>query len=120
MPNEDGEDEESPDNTVSFKIPLDPNDPDGIKRTLKVKKLKDTTAENVLTHIQEFNELKETLEMQDGAPSFNLFETLLHNNVRRDWRTKKQENIPESEDEIEDSDHFEATLMNFVKLYIDD
>ena len=44
-------------NTVSFKISLDLNDPDGIRTNVKAKKLKNTTANNVLTHVQEFGEL---------------------------------------------------------------
>ena len=39
MPNEDGKDKEIPDKIVSFKIPLDPNDPYWIKTILKANKL---------------------------------------------------------------------------------
>ena len=79
-----------------------------------------TTAENVLVHIQEFNELKETLGIGDGSSTFKLFESLLHSTVRRDWRSKKQENAPGDEADDENDDHFQATMIDFIKLYVDE
>ena len=119
VPDEDDLDDESK-NTVSFKVPLDPNDPDGIKSNVKAKKLTKTTAENVLAHEQEFEELKETLGVDDGPPTFRLFDSLLHSTLRRDWRTKKQENLPDDANDEENQDHFEATMLDFVKLYVDE
>ena len=91
IPDEDNLINDSKD-AVSFKIPLDPNDPNGIKPNVRAKKLKKTTAENVLVYMQEFGELKETLDVDDGPLTFNFFGYLLHSTVRRDWRAKKQEN----------------------------
>ena len=119
IPYEDDHYDESK-NTVSFKVPLDPDDPDGIKSNIKAKKLVKTTAENVLVHIQEFNELKETLGIDDGSPTFKLFESLLHSTVRRDWRSKKQENAPGDEADDENDDHFQATIIDFIKLYVEE
>ena len=65
---------------------------------------------NVLVHIQEFNELKETLGIDDGSPTFKLFESLLHSMVRRDWRSKKQENAPGDEADDENDDPFKQPL----------
>ena len=118
IPDEDDSDDSK--NTVSFKVPLDPDEPDGIKTNIKAKKLIKITAENVLTHVQEFGELKEALDVDDGPPKFKLFESLLHGTVRRDWRSKKTENTPVDEKDLENEDHFQATLLDFTKLYVDE
>ena len=70
--------------------------------------------------MQEFDELKETLDVDNGPPTFKLFESLLYNTVRRDWRAKKQENAPDDENDYENADHFDATTIDFVRLYVDE
>ena len=119
IPDEDGIDDETKD-TVSFKIPLDLNDSEGIKTNVRAKKLKKTTAEHILVHIQEFEELKETLGVDDGPPTFKLFESLLHSTLRRDWGAKKIENTPNDPEDEENEDHYTATMIDFIKLFVDE
>ena len=70
--------------------------------------------------MQEFGELKETLDIDDGSPTFKLFEYLLHSTVRRDWISKKQENVPADSNDYEHEDHYDATVIDFVKLYVNE
>ena len=81
--------------------------------------MKKTTAEHILVHIQKFEELKETLGVDDGSPTFTLFESLLHCTLRRDWRAKKTKNTLNDLDE-ENEDHYTATMIDFIKLFVDE
>ena len=61
-PDDDDVDVEKKDSFVSFKMLIDPNDAEGQKTTLNVKKLNSSDPEDVLNHLQTFEHLVEQLD----------------------------------------------------------
>ena len=77
---------------ITLEIPLDPNDPDGLKVSQKVQKLKNTDCESVLEHVLRFDGVVHDLSLGEGAVRFNLFERLLDDGVTRNtWDTVRND-----------------------------
>ena len=72
---------------VSFLVPLDPDDPDGLKSKEGIKELSNTETEEVLTFLLMFDEKVEDLDIPEGNARFRLFERLLSEKVKREQRT---------------------------------
>ena len=60
------------DKFVSFNIPLDPTDPDSIKATHEFRKLDSTDTEDVLTFVENMDDIIVSLGVAAGAPRFRL------------------------------------------------
>jgi len=68
---------------LELDMPLDPNNPNGLKVSNKYKKLIHTDAESVLEFIVEYNGIVEDLNIPDGVARFRLFEALIHSNAAK-------------------------------------
>ena len=53
----------------------------------------------ILVRIQEFGEFRESLGIDEGSPTFTLFESRLNNTTRKGSRAKKQENASNDPDD---------------------
>lgn len=85
-----GIDEIRKDRHVSFLIPLDHDDPDGLKSKEEIKKLSLTEPGEVFMVILMFKGKVDDLTVPKGHLKFPLFEIILNNHVRREERTMKQ------------------------------
>mmetsp|Transcript_7537 Transcript_7537/g.9690 ORF Transcript_7537/g.9690 Transcript_7537/m.9690 type:complete len:95 (-) Transcript_7537:680-964(-) len=68
---------------LELDMPLDPNNPNGLKVSNKFKKLIHTDAESVLEFIIEYDGIVEDLNIPEGVARFRLFEALGHNNAAK-------------------------------------
>ena len=68
---------------MSFLVPLDPDDPDGLKLKEEIKKLSNTDFEEVFTFLLMFNEKVDDLDIPKRNVRFRLFERLLSEHVKK-------------------------------------
>ena len=68
---------------LELDMPLDPNNPNGLKVSNKFKKLIHTDAESVLEFIIEYDGIVEDLNIPEGVARFRLFEALIHSNAAK-------------------------------------
>ena len=85
------DDDRSKDRFCMFEIPIDPNDPDGLKSATEVKKLNSDDPEDVLSHILNFDLLVANLGTAEGQPRFRLFEITLGATTATDWNTIRED-----------------------------
>ena len=90
--------------TLSFKVPLDPDDPTSIKTVVRAKKMFDTSAEAVLSHVMHFDELSVQIGIGEGAPTYRLFERLLSPTILKTWNTIKKEILSSNADDEEEEE----------------
>ena len=72
---------------MSFLVPLDPDDLDGLKLKEEIKKLSNTDFEEVFTFLLMFNEKVDDLDIPKRNIRFRIFERLLSEHVKREWMT---------------------------------
>ena len=70
------------DRYVSFLVPVDQYEPEGLKTKEEIRKLIVTDSEEILTFIRMFNSKINDLEIAGGKPRFQLFERLLGDDVK--------------------------------------
>ena len=70
---------------LELDMPLDPNNPNGLKVSNKYKKLIHMDAESVLEFIVEYDGIVEDLNIPEGVARFRLFEALIHSNAKSAW-----------------------------------
>ena len=78
------EDDRRKDRFCKFEVPVDPDDPDGLKSTVEIMKLSSDDPEDVLNHIYEFDTLVANTGAGEGAPRFRLFQMTLSSTVNKD------------------------------------
>ena len=54
---ENNDDDKKSDQFIKFEIPIDPNEPDGLKTIIQLRKLESDKPEDVLVHLRNFNKL---------------------------------------------------------------
>ena len=79
------------DSYVKFEIPIDPEDPNGLKSTMQFMKLSSDEPEDVLTHLRTFNKLVTDLDTEEGPAMFRLFNLTLTSDMELDWNTVLEE-----------------------------
>ena len=72
------------DSYVKFEIPIDPEDPNGLKSTMQFMKLSSDEPEDVLTHLRTFNKLVTDLDTEEGPAMFRLFNLTLTSDIELD------------------------------------
>lgn len=83
--------EHKSDSFIKFEIPIDPDDPDGLKSNIQFLKLASDDPEDVLTHFRNFEKLTSDLGTAEGAPMFRLFQLTLSADAEADWNTVLEE-----------------------------
>lgn len=91
-----GIDEIRKDQCISILVPLDTDEPDGLKPKEEIQKLLIIDPKKILTFLLMFNEKVSDLEIAEGNPRFHFFERLLYDSVKIEWRIVR--NNYESED----------------------
>ena len=79
------------DQFIKFEIPIDPNEPDGLKPIIQFRKLESDEPEDVLVHLRNFNKLVDDLETDEGEAHFRFFQLTLGPNAQSDWATVLEE-----------------------------
>jgi len=72
---------------IKFEIPIDPNEPDGLKTTIQFRKLESDEPEDVLVHLRNFDKLVDDLDTDEGEAHFRLFKLILGSDAQSDWAT---------------------------------
>jgi len=85
------DDDKKSDSFVKFKVPIDPNDADGLKSTIQFRKLNSDDPEDILLFFRNYNKLVEDLETPEGEPRFRLFNLVLGPDAQADWATVLKE-----------------------------
>ena len=75
------------DQFIKFEIPIDPNEPDGLKTIIQYRKLESDELEDVLVHLRNFNKLVDDLETDECEAHFRLFQLTLGPDAQSDWAT---------------------------------
>jgi hypothetical protein len=78
------------DRFVSFDVPIDPDDPDGLKASHEFRRLDSPDPEDVLVFIETLYAAVETLGVADGEPCFRLVKSLLAGDPAKQWVTIKK------------------------------
>ena len=80
------EDQHEKDKIISFKQPIDPNDPDGIKLTHNAKVLYTTFIEDILMHELQFSQLQNKMNLNTIVKRKAVYEATLSPNLHSAWR----------------------------------
>lgn len=94
---------------IKFEVPIDANDPDGLKSNIQFQKLNSDDPEDVMAHIQNFDALVDDLETAEGEPRFRLFRLCLAPNSQKTWVLVL--------DEIGD-DRNQGDLENAIEIFL--
>jgi len=86
-----GDDDKKADQFIKFEIPIDPNEPEGLKTIIQFRKLESDEPEDVLVHLRNFNKLVDDLETDEGEAHFRLFQLTLGPDAQSDWATVLEE-----------------------------
>ena len=74
-------DDKKSDQFIKFEIPIDPNQPDGLKTIIQFRKLQSDELEDVLVHLRNVNKLVDDLET-DECEAFILSRAIARQLVR--------------------------------------
>ena len=88
---ENNDDDKKSDQFIKFEIPIDPNEPDGLKTIIHFRKLESDEPEDVLIHLRNFEKLVDDLGTDEGEAHFRLFQLTLGPDAQSDWITVLEE-----------------------------
>ena len=80
------EDNDDKSKTISFKQPIDPNEPEGIKLTHTAHVLSSTSIEDVLKHELQFSKLQTKMRLDVIAKRKAVYEATLAPHLHTSWR----------------------------------
>ena len=80
------EDNDDKSKTISFKQPIDPNEPEGIKLTHTAHVLSSTFIEDVLKHELQFSQLQTKMKLDVIAKRKAVYEATMAPKVYSSWR----------------------------------
>ena len=80
------EDPDSKEKTISFKQPIDPADPNGIKLTHNAKVCDSTFIENMLKHELQFTQLQDQMNLHNIVRRKGVYEATLSPSLQTSWR----------------------------------
>jgi len=79
------------DRFIKFEVPIDPNEPDGIKSSIHFHKLYSDEPEDVLLFYRNYNKLVDDIGTEEGEARFRLFNLVLGPDAQSDWDTVLEE-----------------------------
>ena len=103
------------DRFISFLVPVDPDEPEGLNTKEEIIKLEGTNPEEILSFIRMFNTKVDGLEIAEGRIRFRLFERLFGDDVKQERSTIK-ENL--TTDQEADQDCFVQCMIDFILRFI--
>jgi transposase InsO family protein len=101
------------DRFVSFDVPLDPAEPDGLKATHEFRRLDNTEPEDVLTFCETIAQAVITLDLDEGEPRFRLVQALLAGDPAKQWI------VITNDEQNRDQDAFASCLEKLTLVYMD-
>ena len=109
--------EKKKDQYISFDVPLDPVNPDGLKVTNKFAILNSVQVEDVFYFLSRVDDLIISLNIPAGAAKFRLMPTLLGHNLKKSWADIVDRIVPNAADF--NQNNFEIYIEEFLLVYMD-
>ncbi len=101
------------DRYVSFDVPIDPGDEDGLKASHEFRRLDSPDPEDVLVFIETLNSAIETLDVAEGVPRFRLVKSLLAGDPAKQWV------IITNTIDVQDQENFVYCVEQLALAYMD-
>ena len=117
LPKEDPDAKINKDKFVSFEVPIDPANPNGLTVTQKFKILDSSDVEEVLFFWSRLDDLILTLNIPQGIPHFRLMPALLGHDNKKHWGEIVQHLAPQAANQVQAT--FERCVEEFLLVYMD-
>ena len=111
------DDESKKDHFVSFELPIDPLDPEGLKVTRKFHVLNSIQPEDVLFFISRFDDLVGDLDINPGLPRFRFMPSPLGHDLKKKWSTIVDRIAPG--EAARTQDNFKTCIEQFLLSFMD-
>jgi hypothetical protein len=118
IPSDDDKKEKKKDQYISFEVPIDPAQPEGLKANTKFELLNSCRVEDVLYFLSRFDDLVLGLTIAAGAPRFNLMPNLLGHDHRKSWSDIVDRIAPAVANH--NQKNFERCIDAFLKVSMDE